>query len=399
MIKQRPYLQDRIQRNRDAALNLLADMVNINSFSHNPDGVNQVGELVKQAMPAVFQYSFETNAAGVKHHCFINKGDGRPPMVLAGHIDTLCPENASFNRLVDEGEVLRGPGVNDMKGGDVVLIQALKTLEQTGELDPLPLICIFNGDEEIGSPTSGPMFTALRGRAAAALVFECGGPADTVVTTRKGVARYRIHIRGQSSHFGNLKGAKISAIEELAHKIIAAEAMNRPDASVVTNVGRVTGGLAANAVAAEAVMDFEARYWNPGLEPEVLRQIDELAACVRVPGCQASLERLSYRPPMRPGAATLRMFDHIVARGRAMGMRIIEEKRGGVSDACWLAHAGIPVIDGLGPLGDDDFTPQEYIRKDTLFSRIELTANLLLDWRDGELTFSSSGTATERLGG
>lgn len=381
-MKKRPYLHDIIHTNRDATLNLLADLVNINSFSHNPDGVNRVGERVRQAMPARFQHTFETNEAGVHHHTFTHVADGSKPMVLAGHIDTLCPENAAFNRMVDEGEVLRGPGVNDMKGGDVVLIQALKTLEQAGELDALPLICIFNGDEELGSPTSHQVFTALRGRAAAALVFECGGPADTVVTTRKGVARYRMRIQGQANHFGNLKEAKVSAVEELAHKITAVEAMNRPDASVVANVGRVEGGLAANAVAEDAIMDFEARYWDPDLEPEVLHQIEKLAAKCHVPGCHAHLKRLSYRPPMRPGAKAMKMFEHIVARGRTLSMNIIEEKRGGVSDACWLAHVGIPVIDGLGPLGDDDFTTREYIRRETLFSRIELTANLLLDWRD-----------------
>ncbi len=164
----------------------------------------------------------------------------------------------------------------------------------------------------------------MRG-AAWALVFECGGPSDTVVTTRKGVARYRLRIAGKPNHFGNLQEAKVSAIEELAHKILAVEDMNRADRSVAANVGRIEGGLAANAVAAEAVMDFEARYWDPGLEPAVIREIENMAAQNHVPGCQSSLERLSYRPPMQPGAAAQRLFELIVARGRALGMQISEE--------------------------------------------------------------------------
>ncbi len=378
----RPHLRAIIQENQAAILELLEEMVNTNSYSHNPDGVNRVGAIVRQAMPPGFQHTVAANPAGVQHHIFTQTAGDRLPIVLAGHLDTLCPDDPAFNRLRADGETLRGPGVNDMKGGDVVLIWSLQILRQCGALTQLPLTCIFNGDEEIGSPTSHPIFTGLRGRAALALVFECGGPEDTVVTTRKGVARYRLRITGKPSHFGNLKEPKVSAIEELAHKILAVEAMNRTDRSVAANVGRVEGGLAANAVAAKAAMDFEARYWDPRLEPDVLREIESLAAPDKVPGCLVEMERLSYRPPMQPTAAAMRIFAMIKARGEALGMRILEEKRGGVSDACWLAHAGIPVIDGLGPLGDHDFTPREYIRKDTLFRRIELTANLLLDLQE-----------------
>ncbi len=380
-LEARPHIRAIIRENQDAILALLAEMVNTNSFSHNSAGINRVGEMVREAMPPGFNHSCTANAAGVNHHVYTQPISRRPAIVLAGHLDTLCPPDPSFDRLREDGDLLRGPGVNDMKGGDVVLIWALKVLHLCGALSQMPITCIFNGDEELGSPTSHALFTGMRG-AAWALVFECGGPADTVVTTRKGVARYRLRISGKPNHFGNLQEAKVSAIEELAHKILAVEAMNLADRSVAANVGRIEGGLAANAVAEEAAMDCEVRYWNPALEPKVIRAIEQLSAHNRVPGCRSSLEQLSYRPPMRPGADAMRLFELIAARGRVLGMQIIEEKRGGVSDACWLAHAGIPVIDGLGPLGDHDFTPREYIRKDTLFSRIELAANLLLDLQE-----------------
>lgn len=382
-LKARPHIGAIIRENQAAILSLLADMVNVNSYSHDPSGINRVGEIVQEAMPPGFKHTIAANPDGVNHHIFKHTAGGRPPIVLAGHLDTLCPPDPAFDRLREDGALLRGPGVNDMKSGDVVLIWALKVLHLCGALAEMPITCIFNGDEELGSPTSHGLFTGMRG-AACALVFECGGPADTVVTTRKGVARYRLRIAGKPNHFGNLQEAKVSAIEELAHKILAVEAMNREDRSVAANVGRIEGGLAANAVASAAAMDFEARYWDSGLEPTVISEIEKLAIHNRVPGCRAALERLSYRPPMQPGAAALRLFKLIVARGQSLGMHITEEKRGGVSDACWLAHAGVPVIDGLGPLGDHDFTPQEYIRKDTLFSRIELAANLLMDLQEAK---------------
>lgn len=378
-MKKRDYLREIIADSQAEILALLAEMVNINSFSHHPDGINKVGEIVARTMPENFSHEIEINPDGVHHHKFTQLAGGKIPIILGGHIDTLCPPDPEFDTLKDEGDILRGPGVNDMKGGDVVLIWALKALEHCGKLAELPLVCIFNGDEEIGSPTSHPIFYGMGGKAALGLIFECGGPDDTIVTTRKSVARYRLNITGKPNHFGNLKEPKISAVEEMAHKILMVEAMNRADKSIVANVGRAEGGLAANAVAAKAFMEFEARYWDPVLEPEVLGKIEELQNPAKVPDCQLNLKRLSYRPPMQPTPASMRIFDMIVARGKQMGMNIIEEKRGGVSDACWLSHAGIPTIDGLGPLGDHDFTPREYIRKDTLFNRIELTANLLLD--------------------
>lgn len=384
-MKKRPEIHTLTQQNRDNFLALLTKLVNQNSFSRNPEGVNLTGEIIRQAMPPGFKYEFQTNRLGVKHHTFSQLQDQRPAIVLAGHIDTLCPLDPSFDRLFDEGETLRGPGVNDMKGGDVVLIGALQILHQCNLLSDLPLICVFNGDEELGSPTSYPIFTDLKNRAALALVFECGGPADTVVTTRKGIMRYRLHIKGKPNHFGNLREIKVSAIEELAHKILTVEAFNKPDGSVAANVGKIEGGIAANAVAPAASMDFEVRYWDPKLEKKILPAIEALTSDIKVNGCAVTLQRLSYRPAMQPTPESMRIFDLIVKRGQTLGMNITEEKRGGVSDACWLAHVGIPVIDGLGPLGDHDFTPAEYITKETLFSRIELTANLLLDFIDAGL--------------
>ncbi|HRU04868.1 MAG TPA: M20/M25/M40 family metallo-hydrolase [Candidatus Brocadiia bacterium] len=378
----RQDIHDFVTSHRGPILSLLEEMVGCNSFSHNKAGVDAVAAMIGRHVPPRFSHQvFRQNELGDHHvYSWLPPGAAKS-IVLAGHLDTLCPPDPSFNSLVDRGETLHGPGVNDMKSGDVVLIWAVKALDALGLLDRLPLTIIFNGDEEIGSPTSNAIFSGMAGKASAALVFECGGPEGTVVTTRKGVTRQRLHITGAPSHFGNLKGAKVSAVLEAAHKIIAIEALNRPDKSVVANAGRVEGGLAANAVAEKAVIDFEARYWTPEIEAETRKAIASLVSAPAVPGCSLRVEQLSFRPPMRPTPQSMRLFHTIVALAASMGETIIEEKRGGVSDACWLSHAGIPTVDGLGPLGDHDFTPKEYITKETLFRRIELTANLLIEMR------------------
>jgi glutamate carboxypeptidase len=297
-------------------------------------------------------------------------------------MDTLCPPDSPFLHLTEEGKRLRGPGVADMKGGLVVLIWAVKVLERCGLLGDFPLVCLFNADEEVGSPTSWTLFTAMKGRASHALVFEMGGTGGAVVTTRKGVARYRLDLTGKAAHFGCLKGRKVSAVHELAYKTLAIESLNEPDGSLAANVGKVSGGLAANAVAESAAMEFEVRYWTREVEERARKRIEDLTAQPTVPGCRLELSRLSHRPPLQPSAGSLALFRRIGDVARGLAQAVAEEKRGGVSDANWLSHAGIPTMDGLGPLGDLDFTDEEFIVKETLFQRIELVAHLLLNLKE-----------------
>lgn len=165
------------------------------------------------------------------------------------------------------------------------------------------------------------------------------------------------------------------------HEVVKTERLG--DHHLYTHKG--PGGLAANAVAEHAMMDFEFRYWDGNMERELRGTLGELGGKATVPGCTLRLERLSYRPPMQPSAEAMQLVGLIQELSAAMGQSVVPEKRGGVSDANWLAHVGIPTIDGLGPLGDGDFTRDEYIITETLFQRIELTANLLLTLKENGL--------------
>ena len=366
-----------VDESRDEILAFLARLVERNSYTHDKSGVDAVAEMVAAEMPAGFEHETIPNEQYGNHHRFLLVQKSGLPIVLAGHLDTLCPPDKSFNCMTEQGEKLIGPGVNDMKGGDTVLIWALKILERCGLLDDLSVVCIFNGDEEVGSPTSRSIFQGMKGKASRAFVFEGGGVGGTVVTTRKGVVRYRLSIQGKPAHFGCMKERKISALLEAAHKVLSLEGLNEPDGSLVANVGRIEGGLAANKVAESASLDFEARYWTPEVEQRALKAVEDIVAAADVPGCELNLAELSYRPPLQPSEESMQLFHHIQDLAGALGQSVSEEKRGGVSDANWLAHAGVPTLDGLGPIGDLDFTPEEYILKDTLFQRVELTAHLL----------------------
>ena len=367
-----------IEQNRSEILAFLTEMVNCNSYTLNVDGVNQVAEMVAAEMPTCFEHEVIEVERFADHHRFSHKVGAGLPILMAGHIDTLCPRDSPFNKLTEQGDKLLGPGVNDMKGGITVLVWSLKILEELGLLDDLSVVCIINGDEEFGSQSSHALFTEMKGRVRKALVFECGGPEGTVVTTRKGVMRRRIDFTGKAAHHGCMKGRKVSAIEELAHKALAIESMNRADDRLRTNVGLVEGGLNPNKVAEKASLAFEMRYWTKEAGEEALQAVRDLIASPTVEGCTMEMSEISYRPPLQPSAGSMELFERVREIGKNLDQTIIEEKRGGVSDANWLSHVGIPVIDGLGPIGDLDFTEDEYIIKKALFERVELTTHVLL---------------------
>ena len=367
-----------IEKSRPRILDFLAETVNCNSYSKNIDGVNQVAEIVAREMPARFEHEALESDGFADHHRFSHASGHGPPIVLAGHLDTNCPPDRFSASLTEHGDKLLGPGVNDMKGGNTVLIWALKILDELDLLDDLSVICLLNSDEEFGSQTSRSLFTGMEGKARTALVFECGGPAGTLVTTRQGVVRYKLDVRGRAAHHGCMRGPKISAVEELAHKVVAVEGMNRADGSLRTNVGVVQGGLNPNKVAESAAMIFEMCYWTPEVEEEAMRAAYDLAASPAVEGCRIEISRFSYRPPMQPSTASMGLFALARDVAAGLGQAVVEEKRSSFSDANWLAHVGIPTLDGLGPIGDLDFTDDEYIIKQTLFERIELVAHLLM---------------------
>lgn len=174
-------------------------------------------------------------------------------------------------------------------------------------------------------------------------------------------------------------GPKRSAILEAAHRVVELESLNSPGTGLTVSVGKVAGGLASNVVAEQARLEFEIRFWEDAGLRQTLRRVKTDIASPKVPGCRSTLVPLKYRPPLPANRGTERMFRLIRHAGRLLGQEIREEHRRGGSDANWLSRAGIPSIDGLGPLGDLDCTEKEFIITETLFDRIGLTARILLE--------------------
>ena len=249
-------------------------------------------------------------------------------------------------------------------------------------LPKIPLLLALNGDEEIGSPNSGHKLAELARSCRLAFVFECGGPHGSVVTSRRGLQRYLLKIRGKAGHAGNIQAAKQSAVVELAHQILKLEALNDREAGLSVNVGQVKGGTATNVIPAEAEAELEVRFLNQGQGDEVGKRIQKLANSSQEFGLETNFVRGHARPPMEHTPGTAQLFQKVAQVAARSQIILSEEARWGASDANLLAAVGLPTIDGLGPVGEMDHSENERILEDSLFQRVELLVHLLWDLRD-----------------
>ena len=369
---------------------LLEQLVRVQSNSLNKPGVDEVGRLVEQALadlPLIcrrYQQDdlgdhliFSTTAAG---YGVTDNGKGEVKgknILIAGHMDTVFPKDTDFNWYREDADNCYGPGVIDMKGGLVVTIFALRALDTLGLLTKLPLVVIFTADEEIGSPTSTPLLLQQAEYACCSLITECGGIHGEVVTGRRGKRGYHLAVHGRAGHAAFAGPDKASAIVEIARKIPAMEALNNVENGLVVNVGTVHGGIGPNTVAEHAAAEIDTRYCSEEDGLALQKKIEAIAAASHVGGVTASLQVTNDRPLMEATKGNKELFLLFAEQAGKSGIPLAEEFRSGVSDANTLAGAGVPVLDGLGPIGEHDHSNREYMRKSSLIERCRLLAATL----------------------
>jgi glutamate carboxypeptidase len=363
---------------RAQALDLLETVVKVNSYWGNPNGVNLVGDLVLDEMPVYLKQEFSSGGDGVRHHILTCPSPGKKKILLVGHLDTVYPPESETTPFdISDGKIV-GPGTADMKGGIVVMVQALRVLDELGLLKRIPLKILLNGDEEVGSPFSSEIVRELGSGASCGLIFECGGTGNQVVVGRRGVIRFELKATGQARHAGVKEGPKASAIVELSRMILELESLNDHNRGIAINVGTVHGGKANNIVPDLARATFEFRFRDSEAEMEILEKIQDIVAGVNTPGCGASLETLHRRPCLVSVPGSDELVTTLTNVANELGQSVGTEERGGASDGNFLSEMGVPVIDGLGPVGDMDHSPEEYIVEQSLYDRIDLTALFLV---------------------
>ncbi|GBC86262.1 Carboxypeptidase G2 [bacterium HR12] len=297
---------------------------------------------------------------------------------MIGHTDTVFePGTAAERPFRIEGSRALGPGVSDMKGGLLLGFVAIEVLQEAGFDGFGRITYVNNPDEEIGSPFSRAYIAELAREADVALVLESGRENGDVVSARKGVSDFRIEIVGRAAHAGVEPERGRSAILEAAHKTLALQALNGRWPGVTVNVGVIHGGTRTNVVPERCVLEVDVR--SP--EEETLRaveaEVERIASEHTVPDVTATWRVGAWHRPMekREGGARLAALAARVAAD--LGFELHDAATGGASDANTTSAAGVPTLDGLGPVGGDDHGPREWIDLESVVPRIALFAGLV----------------------
>lgn len=370
----------------DEQLNLLEKLINQNSYTLNKPGVDQTGQIIRDALSSCSlsleiddQQSVGDNLIFSSPACTQSSS----PILLVGHMDTVFPPEHTFAEYRRDQEKAYGPGIIDMKGGLVTAIYLIKALHHHDLLDEIPLVFICNSDEETGSLHSTKIIQHYAKQCLCGLVFECGGTSGEIATGRKGKVGYRLQVKGKAGHAAFAKkNGKVSAVLEAAHKTIALEALNNPDKEIVVNVGKIEGGANANVIADHAAMEIDTRFIAGGDGHILKQEIQKIADTSYINGTTSFVEVTNSRYPMFQSIGNLELFEIVKSQAEILKMEVVSELRSGVSDANTIAECGRPVLDGLGPIGDLDHSEDEYMILTSLAERCKLvTLSLVEIWQ------------------
>ena len=369
------YLRDQEQ----AFISFLETLTLCESPSTVPETQIRMRQLLIDAFEDVDYCSRKINGRASGGHLYArpkHRVANQPTQLLLGHYDTVWPvgtlKNMPFN--VD-GNVVRGPGVYDMKGGIAQIVFALRALRELGISPPVAPVVFLNSDEEIGSRESGQNIERLAKCVDRVYVLEPSlGLNGKLKTTRKGVGRFHIVIKGKAAHAGLDPTAGASAILELSHVIQYLFALNDADKGTSVNVGTVDGGLRPNVVAPQSEAVADVRVSTHTDAERVQRAINELKPTT--PGVTLEITGRIGRPPMEATDRNQELWKLAKRLGREIGLDLEQGMAGGGSDGSSTSNF-TATLDGLGAVGDGAHAHHEFLYIDKTIERAALLALLL----------------------
>ncbi len=403
-----------LKSNLSAYLDILHQMVEINSFTANPAGVNRLGELTAKVFSSLgFQaeYVQSINPQFGRHLILTRQGKTPEsggaafPVGMVSHLDTVySSEEEQLHGFTwrPEGKRIYGPGTVDIKGGTVMMYMVLDALRELApeKFEQITWILLLNASEEtLAVDFSELCLKRLPGNTLACLVFEGGTNASQVlplVTARKGRATYRVTVEGKSAHAGNYHANGANAILQIAHTIQRVANFTDYEKGITFNVGTVSGGSVINRVPHYAEANVEMRAFSPQVFDAgmaAMLALDGTSEVASADGynCKVSvvLEEKTAPWPSNPG--TQKLFDLWERAAHSLGMRLAQEQRGGLSDGNMLWEHFL-TLDGLGPAGNnahcserspDGSKDQEYVLVSSFTPKALLNTTAILSLLEG----------------
>ena len=370
----------RLQAYQDELLERLELLVNIDSGTGQVAGINHIMTYLEQWLGDLgFTVTLHDSASFGYNLVARLKDKGEVRLLLVGHVDTVYSAGAVAAQPFEVRDGFAyGPGVIDMKSGVLMGMYALRVLLETGFEEFGELCFVFNNDEEVGSPGSASLLREIAQQVDTGLVLESSRSLEVVTKARKGADKYVLEVVGIPAHSGAEPHKGRSAVIELAHKMIAIHNLNTLYPGVTFNVTRLSSSEPLNIVPDVAQCHISVRaFTQQGLDMAAAA-LEKIVAGCSIPDTRARLVRTRGRLPYRVSPEILRLVELVQDEGRALGLAITAESKGGVSDANLLMEAGLPALDSLGPIGGGMHDlKREYLQVDSIPLRGALLAGLI----------------------
>ncbi len=388
-----------VDRNADLILQELKEHVDINTGTDNIEGLNRYRGILSEELEELgfktqthSSASFEVLSCDgerieIADHLVATMRTDEPKkrVLLNGHIDTVFSKEDEFQTLeiLDSG-VLKGPGVADMKGGIVVMLNALRAIKERGLLDNVHATILFNTDEEIGSLGSRELIETLAKEHDIGLVYE--GTSNNLMThSRKGLGQARIKVTGRESHAGGAHEQGVSAVLELAHKIVDLEKLTDYDAKVTVNTGVLRGGEKRNTVPGCADAYIDLRFPDQAAGTKLIADIKAATSETTTSNAihpdlpKIDVWAISHRPVKERNAIVDEFIEEAMTVSALFGEGIQGTRySGGGTDGSIAQAVGLPTIDSLGVDGKGAHSSREESTVDSLIARTKLAAVLLV---------------------
>jgi glutamate carboxypeptidase len=384
-------IRDYVQGHTEEAIAFLEQVVNVGSGTMNPDGVREVGRLFKEHYDAIgfetrwISFPEEVNRAG---HLFAErKGDRGKRLVLIGHIDTVFERDSTFQTFERSGDTAAGPGVADMKGGDVVMLFALKALHHVGALDGTTMTVALIGDEEKpGRPISlvrGDLIEAAK-NSDVALGFEGAVGRQNATVARRGASRWTLKTTGKRGHSGQIFSETYGsgAIFEVARILNAFHEDVRGEQYLTFNAGVIVGGTTieydpetargtafgkTNVIPQAVTVQGGLRFISEE-QKEKAREKMRAVASKNLPGTSADISFGDGYPAMEPKEGNYKLMEMLDDVSRALGhgpITPLDPSARGAADISFVASL-VDALSGLGPVGKGAHSVEEDLDLTTL---------------------------------
>ncbi|MEH3116488.1 MAG: glutamate carboxypeptidase [Methylorubrum populi] len=368
---------------QEPTLKFLERLVNIDSGSDDEKGLESLAEVVVAELKAVGA-KVETSKAvepGKGSNIVATlSGTGTARILLIAHMDTVFPTGEAVRRpFTITGDRMIGPGVVDDKGGIALGLSTLRILRDLKFTNFRTITFLLNSNEEIGSPGARALIGTQAREHDVVLNLEPGRPADGLVISRKGSGVLRVDVKGRSAHAGVAPDSGRNAATELSHQVLQIGKLGDRAKETTVNVTQMKAGTAVNVIPDAASAQADVRAFVPEEFDRVERDASRIAETPLVPDTSTSVRLARGFPPMPRNADT----DELAARTQAIYGEIDRtltlESSGGASDAGFSAAAGTPTIDGLGIVGGQIHTPNEYGEVKSIVPRLYLLTRLIMD--------------------